>query len=122
MTEGELAMLDFAVKWAPFGGGDEHILPEFGVFPTVFYQRLQRLLTHHPGVNDSVRRRLDALCTLKLAPLHQNKQRSYSRVPTVRSSALDRKVDGHARTTDSTACPPRCGGGDLDSDGLLRPG
>jgi hypothetical protein len=37
----ELAMLDFAIKWAPFGGGDEHILPEFGVLPAVFYRRLQ---------------------------------------------------------------------------------
>ncbi|MFD9668358.1 hypothetical protein ACFWAY_43355, partial [Rhodococcus sp. NPDC059968] len=66
--EHELAVLDFAVKWAPFGGGDEHILPEFGVFPTEFYQRLRRLL-RHPGVNESVRRRLDELCTLKLAPI-----------------------------------------------------
>ncbi|WP_009476885.1 DUF3263 domain-containing protein [Rhodococcus sp. JVH1] len=70
MTEDELEMLDFAVKWAPFGGGDEHILPEFGVFPTAFYRQLQRLLTRHHGVNDSVRRRLDELCTLKLAPMH----------------------------------------------------
>ncbi|MFC9841669.1 hypothetical protein ACFVKB_49275 [Rhodococcus sp. NPDC127530] len=69
MTKDELTMLDFAVKWAPFGGGDEHILPEFGVLPTVFYRRLHRLLTHHPTVNDSVRRRLDELCTLKLAPI-----------------------------------------------------
>ncbi|MFD6065073.1 MULTISPECIES: hypothetical protein [Rhodococcus] len=69
MTEDELAMLDFAVKWAPFGGGDEHILPEFGVFPTVFYRQLQRLLTRHHGVNDSVRRRLDELCALKLAAM-----------------------------------------------------
>ncbi|MDX5967371.1 hypothetical protein SIM91_29545 [Rhodococcus opacus] len=82
MTKDELAMLDFAVKWAPFGGGDEHILPEFGVYPAVFYRRLQPLLTHHPTVNDSVRRRLDELCTLKLAPTHPAKRRSYSRVRT----------------------------------------
>ncbi|WP_241032315.1 DUF3263 domain-containing protein [Rhodococcus pseudokoreensis] len=66
MTDDELTMLDFAVKWAPFGGGDDHILPEFGVVPTEFYQRLQAFLAYYPGVNDSVRRRLAELCTLKL--------------------------------------------------------
>ena len=76
-------MLDFAVKWAPFGGGDEHILPEFGVLPAVFYRRLQRLLTHHPTLNDSLRLRLDELCTLKLAPIHPANRRSYSRVRTM---------------------------------------
>jgi len=82
VTREELDMLDFAVKWAPFGGGDEHILPEFGVFPTVFYRRLQRLLTHHPTINDSVKRRLDELCTTKLAPARTGRKRSYSRVRT----------------------------------------
>ncbi|KXX58912.1 hypothetical protein [Rhodococcus sp. LB1] len=86
MTKEELAMLDFAVKWAPFGGGDEHILPEFGIFPAVFYRRLQRLLTHHPTLNDTVRRRLDELCTLKLAPTHSDKPPSYSRVPSLHSA------------------------------------
>jgi hypothetical protein len=66
VTKDELAMLDFAVKWAPFGGGDEHILPEFGVFPTEFYRRLQRLLTDHSTINDSIRRPLDELCISRL--------------------------------------------------------
>jgi hypothetical protein len=83
VTKEELDMLDFAVKWAPFGGGDEHILPEFGVFPTVFYRRLRRLLTHHADINDSLRRRLEELCTLKLASTHPDKRRSCSHVRTV---------------------------------------
>lgn len=66
MTKDELATLDFAIKWAPFGGGDDHILTEFGVTPAVFYCRLQRLLAQHTGVNDSVRYRLNRLCTQKL--------------------------------------------------------
>ena len=70
VTENELAMLDFAIKWAPFGGGDEHILPEFGVHSRVFYQRLQVLLAHYPAVNDSVRHRLAQSCTLKLQASH----------------------------------------------------
>jgi hypothetical protein len=85
VTREELEMLDFAVKWAPFGGGDEHILPEFGIFPAVFYRRLQRLLAH-TTVDDSVRRRLDELCTTKLAPARPGRKRSYSRVRTARSS------------------------------------
>lgn len=83
VTNEELAMLDFAVKWAPFGGGDEHILPEFGVFPNVFYRRLQRLLRHHPTVNDSVRLRLDELCTTKLTPARPGKRKSYARARAV---------------------------------------
>ncbi|MBC2642086.1 MULTISPECIES: hypothetical protein [unclassified Rhodococcus (in: high G+C Gram-positive bacteria)] len=86
MTREELDMLDFAVKWAPFGGGDEHILPEFGIFPAVFYRRLQRLLARHATVDDSVRLRLDELCTNKLAPAPTGRKRSYSRVRTARSS------------------------------------
>lgn len=80
MTKDELAILDFAVKWAPFGGGDEHILPEFGIFPAVFYHRLQRLLHRHLSVNDTVRRRLDELCTLKLGA--SDKRKPHPRVRT----------------------------------------
>ncbi|QQZ18811.1 MULTISPECIES: hypothetical protein [Rhodococcus] len=84
MTKDELAMLDFAVKWAPFGGGDELILPEFGIFPTIFYRRLRRLLTRQTDINDSVRRRLDDLCMTKLETTARPRK-TYSRV---RSSTL----------------------------------
>ncbi|WP_143548714.1 DUF3263 domain-containing protein [Rhodococcus sp. ACPA1] len=102
MTEDELVMLDFAVKWAPFGGGDEHILPEFGVFPTEFYQRLQRLL-RHPGVNECVRRRLDELCALKLEPmLHSERLGLAHRIPHESanrcSSATRQPLDAPDRT------------------------
>ncbi len=30
-------LIKFVVKWEPFGGGDEYILPEFGIVPAVFY-------------------------------------------------------------------------------------
>ena len=69
VTRDELAMLEFAITWAPFGGGDEHILSRFGILPAVFYLRLQCLLARHTGVNISVRRRLNELCTLKLDTL-----------------------------------------------------
>jgi len=66
VTKDEVALLDFAVRWAPYGGGDEHILPEFGLLPIDFYHRLQSLLDEHPSIDVQVRRRLKALCAHKL--------------------------------------------------------
>ncbi|UZG59909.1 hypothetical protein [Rhodococcus opacus] len=62
-------MIAFALKWLPYGGGDEHILPEFGVVPVEFYRRLVQLMntvgaTH---VELGTRRQLVELCSLKLA-------------------------------------------------------
>ncbi|QYA99836.1 DUF3263 domain-containing protein (plasmid) [Rhodococcus sp. USK10] len=45
MTRDTHAMLAFATKWSRFGGGDEYILPEFGITPTVFYQRILAMVT-----------------------------------------------------------------------------
>lgn len=46
MTLNERAMLDFALRWSPFGNdGDEYILPEFGLTPATFYQRVLTLVT-----------------------------------------------------------------------------
>ena len=58
-------------------------IPEFGIFPAVFYRRLQRLLTRHPTINDTVRRRLDELCTVKLTPAVRTRK-PYSRVGSTR--------------------------------------
>ncbi|QSE87333.1 DUF3263 domain-containing protein (plasmid) [Rhodococcus pseudokoreensis] len=45
MTRDDQAMLAFATKWSRFGGGDEYILPEFGITPSVFYQRILAMVT-----------------------------------------------------------------------------
>jgi len=45
MTPDERAMVDFVLRWSPFDDGDEYILPEFGLTPTVFYYRLLDFLT-----------------------------------------------------------------------------
>nr|WP_271213203.1 DUF3263 domain-containing protein [Rhodococcus wratislaviensis]GLK40218.1 hypothetical protein GCM10017611_70910 [Rhodococcus wratislaviensis] len=45
MTRDDQAMVAFATKWSRFGGGDEYILPEFGITPVVFYQRLLAMVT-----------------------------------------------------------------------------
>ena len=82
VTKEELTVLEFAVKWAPFGGGDEHILPEFGILPHVFYRRLQCLLSRHTA-NDSVLRRLRDLCTSKLQT-SARQHKPHSQVPSTR--------------------------------------
>ena len=45
MTRDDRAMLAFATKWSRFGGGDEYILPEFGLTPSAFYQRILAMVT-----------------------------------------------------------------------------
>ncbi|MFI6040186.1 hypothetical protein ACIA8C_01035 [Nocardia sp. NPDC051321] len=37
-------LLEFAVEWAPYDGGDEHVLPIFGLTIGEYYTRLLRLL------------------------------------------------------------------------------
>ncbi|MFZ2178635.1 MAG: DUF3263 domain-containing protein [Rhodococcus sp. (in: high G+C Gram-positive bacteria)] len=69
MTPDEHAMLTFARQWLPYGGGDEHILPEFGLLPPVFYSRLHQLLGKNRFLGDDfgVRRQLLEQCAVKLA-------------------------------------------------------
>ncbi|MDO1481841.1 DUF3263 domain-containing protein [Rhodococcus ruber] len=45
MTPDDRAMLDFVLRWSPFDDGDEYILPEFGLTPTAFYDRVLALVT-----------------------------------------------------------------------------
>ncbi|WZU35726.1 hypothetical protein Rruber_05239 (plasmid) [Rhodococcus ruber] len=79
MTKDEVALLDFAVQWAPYDGGDEHILPEFGLVPTDFYHRLRCLLDTQPRIDAGTRHRLMSLCTRKLGHPPVARQKSMSR-------------------------------------------
>ncbi|MFZ2178859.1 MAG: hypothetical protein WAW17_33465 [Rhodococcus sp. (in: high G+C Gram-positive bacteria)] len=69
MTQDEDLMVKFALKWLPYGGGDEHILPEFGVTPDEFYRRLSLLVNtvRATRVDLGSRRQLVELCSLELA-------------------------------------------------------
>ena len=61
-------MLTFALRWLPYGGGDEHLLPEFGLNPPAFYRRLQEMLAKRfTGVDFETRRQLLEHCAVKLA-------------------------------------------------------
>ncbi len=44
MTPDDRAMVDFVLRWSSFDDGDEYILPEFGLTPTMFYRRVLALL------------------------------------------------------------------------------
>lgn len=63
-------MLDFAQRWAPFGGGDpEDIFLSFGVRSRVYFVRLQQILLKHPAVvpDPTLRAHLIAVCADRLA-------------------------------------------------------
>jgi hypothetical protein len=70
MTRDDHAMLAFATKWSRFGGGDEYILPEFGLTPSVFYQRILAMVTTTliNEVDFSTRQYLREYCSLKISP------------------------------------------------------
>ncbi|GCE44574.1 hypothetical protein Rhow_008995 [Rhodococcus wratislaviensis] len=69
MTRDDQAMLAFATRWSRFGGGDEYILPEFGITPDVFYQRLLTMAksTLINDVDFATRTYLMDFCASKLA-------------------------------------------------------
>jgi hypothetical protein len=48
MDSYERELVEFAVRWCPYGGGDEHILPEFGISPGEFYRRVLTTLDTQP--------------------------------------------------------------------------
>jgi hypothetical protein len=76
MSRDDRAMLAFATKWLPYGGGDEHIFPEFGLPPRVFYRRVLALVTT-TLVNDvdfETRTHLRDFCSLKLSHTNPSKR------------------------------------------------
>ncbi|RYF51514.1 MAG: DUF3263 domain-containing protein [Comamonadaceae bacterium] len=81
MTRDEQEMLAFARKWLPFGGGEEHILPEFGLTPVVFYQRLLAMVTKTRAneVDFATRRHLREFCLLKLSHANPRKPAEHKR-------------------------------------------
>ncbi|ABH00668.1 hypothetical protein RHA1_ro11021 (plasmid) [Rhodococcus jostii RHA1] len=65
-TDNEL--LAFAIRWEPFGGGDEFILPEFGLPPVSFYRRVLADLQSGAGpeLSSRVHQRVKVLCERKI--------------------------------------------------------
>ncbi|MCZ4587609.1 DUF3263 domain-containing protein [Rhodococcus opacus] len=65
---GDARFVDFALQWVSYGGGDEYILPEFGVQPSTYYRRLLSLLqsVEAPRLEPADRHRLVTMCLCKL--------------------------------------------------------
>lgn len=66
-------MVDFARRWAPFGGGDpEDIFTSFGISARRFFIRIQQIVSTHPSaVSDpALRERLLAVCAHRLSQPH----------------------------------------------------
>ena len=63
-------MVDFAAQWVAFDGGDEYILPEFGVDPTTYYRRVLTILQTPPSppLDPEDRQRIVERCQRKLTP------------------------------------------------------
>jgi len=61
-------MVDFAAQWMSFDGGDEYILPEFGIDPTTYYRRVLTILQTPPSppLDPVDRQRIVELCQQKL--------------------------------------------------------
>ncbi|MFC0452228.1 DUF3263 domain-containing protein [Rhodococcus jostii] len=69
MPDIDHSMITFAKRWSPYGGGDEYILPEFGITPMLFYQRLHTTLERKfvEGLDLTTRLSLREFCARKLA-------------------------------------------------------
>ncbi|OZC57157.1 hypothetical protein CH289_04545 [Rhodococcus sp. RS1C4] len=71
LLKSDKPILDFALKWLPWGGGpDEDIMVEFGLSTVQFYSRLQALLdssTRAPNLDKTVVDELYRLCNTYLA-------------------------------------------------------
>ncbi|MCJ0949979.1 hypothetical protein MTX37_29075 [Rhodococcus sp. ARC_M8] len=61
-------LINYALRWAPYGGGDEDILPEFGLSPAIYYRRLRSLLqvVDHSRLNVDNLQLLIDLCESKI--------------------------------------------------------
>ena len=69
LTAEQRAMVAFAMRWEPFGGGDGEIFPLFGIRLSDFYRGLAVLLDSRSGlaVDEIDRHRLRRYCDTKLA-------------------------------------------------------
>jgi hypothetical protein len=65
----ERAMVNFAVRWSPFGGGEQYIFTEFGVSIPTFYLRVLKLAERRTTtyLDPAVKETLRAYCKDKLS-------------------------------------------------------
>lgn len=60
-------MVDFAIRWGPFGG-DEYIFPDFGISVATFYRRVLTILLQGAGprIDPETQSALITLCQRRI--------------------------------------------------------
>jgi hypothetical protein len=71
VTPDQQAMVAFAMRWEPYGGGDDEILPLFGIPVHEFYRRVCDLVEtpSNSQLDEVTRNRLRTFCTTKLTQI-----------------------------------------------------
>ncbi|WP_241962119.1 hypothetical protein [Rhodococcus opacus] len=67
------ALLDFALRWSAYGGGDYYIFTEFGIPPKIFYQRVLWMVEKRlaSGLDLTMRQQLREHCLAKLTSFQE---------------------------------------------------
>ncbi|MFE3002602.1 hypothetical protein ACFXG4_47510 [Nocardia sp. NPDC059246] len=71
LNKHEQELLLFAARWAPYGGGEEFILPQFGISPSLFYRRVLAALrpVRDHRLTPEMQQQLTEFCTKKIEKL-----------------------------------------------------
>ena len=66
----ERAMLEFALRWHPYGGGSNRLIfDEFGLNPRQYFARLARILDSDRSITSAAtRQRIRTICHDRLPP------------------------------------------------------
>lgn len=75
-------MLDFARRWAPFGGGEPgDIFVEFGLPADTYFRRLRYFLREHPMaiMDPSVHQAMSAVCNQRIRDIDPTPDRRTNR-------------------------------------------
>ncbi|WP_257015185.1 hypothetical protein [Rhodococcus sp. ACS1] len=69
MKSYDQALVDFAMQWSAYGGGDDYIFTEFGIPPATFYRRVLWLVDRRFATNLDLpaRQHVRKHCLAKLA-------------------------------------------------------
>lgn len=77
MINHDQGLIQFLSRWMPYGGGDEEMLPEFGIAPHEFYRRALHLLDDRSTQVDFIlRQRMREFCSIKVRQLSTHPHRS----------------------------------------------
>ncbi|ABH00972.1 hypothetical protein RHA1_ro11325 (plasmid) [Rhodococcus jostii RHA1] len=71
MDSYDQALLDFALQWSAYGGGDYCIFTEFGIPPVTFYERVLGMVEKRfaSGLDLPTKQHLQDHCLAKLSIL-----------------------------------------------------